>query len=76
MSDEGMGSLRLSTADRPDSSDRRFGRRVAEYRFKDSDDVDVLCSLNVDQNGTLFELDVWKANYTPLIKAPDNFGAE
>lgn len=71
MSDGGMGSLELLL---PDSgSDRIFGERVAELQFKDEDGIDVIASLNVDQEMLPFELDVWKTDFSALIRIPDSF---
>jgi hypothetical protein len=39
---------------------RRFGRRVAESAYTDEDGTHVSITINVDENGDLFELDVWK----------------
>lgn len=69
LDDGGMGSLRLLTRGNSDAG-RRFGATVAEYQFKDSDGVDVIVSLNVDQCGLPFELDMWKTDFSPLIGVP------
>ncbi len=69
MDDGGMGSLRLVPRG-VSSSGRIFGNKVAEYQFTDSDGVEVLASLNVDQDGQPFELDVWKTDFSPLIRIP------
>jgi hypothetical protein len=45
---------------------------VAEYIFKDADGVDVIASLNVDQNNELFELDIWKTTFDQLVRIPEN----
>jgi hypothetical protein len=64
MSDGGMGSLYFAnTTKTPD--ERRFGERIAELQFDDVDGVSVLVSLNVDKDGDLFELDVWKTDFKP-----------
>ena len=52
------------------NKNRIFGKRIAEYQFKDIDGVDVIVSLNVDSNGLLFELDIWKTNFEELIQLP------
>jgi hypothetical protein len=51
-------------------SGRRFGERVAEFCFEDADGIDVLVSLNVDQGGHPFELDVWKTDLSPVVQFP------
>ena len=48
--------------------DRAFGNQISEFIFKDLDGVDVITSLNTDKNGNLYELDIWKVDYTPLKK--------
>ena len=60
MLDGGMGSLRFSS-DEP----RRLGAVVAEADYVDMDGVPVSIVINVDQNGQLFELDIWKVNFLP-----------
>jgi len=70
MEDGGMGSLRL-LPDGHDNEDRKFGRRVSEYQFKDVDGVLVIASLNDDQYNHIFELDIWKTNFDELIRFPD-----
>lgn len=69
MDDGGMGSLLLLLVENI-GQHRQMGRRVSEYLFKDLDGVDVLASLNVDTEGDLFELDMWKMDYSPLISFP------
>jgi hypothetical protein len=72
MNDDGMGSLILF----PDgiiSDHRLFGVQVSECSFIDEDGVHVIASLNLDSNGDLFELDIWKTDYSSLINIPDKF---
>ena len=72
MNDGGMGSLLLSP--RPSTPRaRRFGKQAADCRFLDADGVVVIASLNLDKAGELFELDIWKVNYAPLIRIADHF---
>lgn len=72
MEDGGMGSLRLF---RKDSSheNQTFGEQISEHQFKDDDGVDIIASLNVDQWGNLYELDMWKTDYSPIRSMPENF---
>ena len=72
MNDGGMGSLELVPRG-VHGSQRRFGRKVAEYQFTDADGVEVLVSLNVDTDGRPFELDVWKTDFSPLMRTPTFF---
>jgi len=72
MNDGGMGSLRLH----PDSQEkelRKLGKRIAELQFRDIDGVVVIASLNLDQNGSLFELDIWKTDFSELRQLPEDF---
>lgn len=73
MNDEGMGSLRLFP-DGLDASDRRFGRQASECQFTDEDGVEIIASLNLDQFGNLYELDIWKTNFEKLIRIPTDWG--
>ena len=68
--DGGMGGLQLIPRG-INHRDRIFGEQVSEYVFKDIDGVDVIASLNLDKEGNLFELDIWKVNFEPLLKFPD-----
>jgi hypothetical protein len=69
MDDGGMGSLLLFPEGKH-REHRRFGQTVAEYQFKDADGIDVLASLNLDENGELFEMDIWKTTFDPLLEFP------
>ena len=64
--DSGMGSLAIGKF----YESRRFGKEVASCQFSDSDNVVVSATLNVDEAGELYELDVWKTDSKPLIRWP------
>lgn len=66
MDDGAMGGLRFAS----DRIDRTFGRIVAEATFQDDDGVDVCVALIVDDRGELFELDVWKVDFSALHRIP------
>lgn len=66
MNDGGMGSL-LLLPDGMTTRRRLCGTQVSEHYFTDEDGVEVIASLNVDDEGQLFELDIWKTNFDPLI---------
>jgi hypothetical protein len=68
MDDGGMGSLRLWPAESIGQV-RQMGSRASELQLQDSDGVAVILSLNIDQHGRLFELDVWKTDFGP-VKEP------
>ena len=72
MDDGGMGSLSLSLPPY-DSENHSFGREVSTCNFLDSDGVLVIASLYLDENDRLFELDMWKVDFQPLLKIPDKF---
>jgi hypothetical protein len=73
LDDGGMGSLRLFPGgDCHDSA--VFGRSVAECQFADADGVSVIATLNLDQQGHLFELDLWKVDFSPIGRIAAGFG--
>ena len=69
MQDGGMGGLFLFPSGIPREG-RVFGRQASDYQFLDKDLVDVIATLNLDQFGELFELDVWKTDFSNLIQFP------
>jgi len=68
-----MGSLKLSKVDNPFNNDRLVGEMVSEFMFKDVDNVKVIASLYIDNYGNLFELDIWKTDFSELIEIPNSF---
>jgi len=66
MMDGGMGSLRFIS----NRAGRRFGVGLGEVQFTDSDGVLVSATVNTDQFGDLFELDIWKVDFSPLHRIP------
>ena len=70
MEDGGMGSLRLFPfgVELPET---KFGKQISACLFTDKDGVEVIASLNLDNNGNLYELDIWKTNYANLIHIPE-----
>jgi hypothetical protein len=70
MKDGGMGS-RLLIPQGAEATDRSFGKQIASGEFTDSDGVPVSVTLNADILGNLYELDVWKVDFTPLTSWPD-----
>lgn len=76
MDDGEMGSLKLHSSALCDADTQRlFGAALSEYCFDDEDGVKVIATLNLDQGGHLFELDVWKTNFEKLIGFP-SLGAQ
>lgn len=68
MDDGGMGSLRFVYTD---NRIRRFGKKIADAEFNDEDGVPVSATMNVDDIGALFELDIWKGDFSPLKRYPE-----
>ncbi|QTR48983.1 DUF6984 family protein [Candidatus Thiothrix anitrata] len=71
MADGNMGSLRLY----PDATvveNSAFGKQASACQFADVDGIDVIASLNVDQFGGLYELDLWKTDYSTLLQLPED----
>src|SRR5690349_14143654 len=67
MKDGGMGSIRFSDEWR---RLRKMGRELVTGEYIDEDLVPVLISVNLDEDGRLFELDFWKVNFEPLRRYP------
>lgn len=68
MNDGGMGSLTLYPKDINGEEERFMGDCISETMFKDKDGVEIIASLNTDSNGNLYELDIWKTDFSPLIE--------
>jgi len=70
MNDGGMGSLRVL----PGRESRRGGIRcTACVQFTDEDGIEVIASLYASAGGTPFELDVWKTDFSAVIRIADEF---
>jgi hypothetical protein len=67
MKDGGMGSLQFVNSS---AGARRLGSAIGEAWFKDADGVPACAQLTSDQDGRLFELDVWKVDFSPLRRIP------
>ena len=66
-SDGGMGSIRFRAAG---PGKRQFARQIGEATFVDDDGIAVSATLNLDQHGELFELDLWKVDNSKLRRYP------
>lgn len=66
MNDGGMGSVRFA----PFGDARRYGSTLADAQFTDADGIPVSVTVNVDQHGQLLELDLWKVDFSPLLRYP------
>ena len=60
-----MGSLTLFPHNTL-NKERHFGVQVSECQFKDIDGVPVIASLYLDKDNELFELDIWKVDFSKL----------
>ena len=69
---DGMGSLLLIPKGLLNKK-RLFKSQISEVFFKDVDGIDIVVSLNVDQDDFLFELDIWKMNYGNIISFENLF---
>ncbi|HTL40473.1 MAG TPA: hypothetical protein VL294_03275 [Pseudolysinimonas sp.] len=65
LDDGGMGSLSLDI-----DGVERFGEVVGEVEFRDSDGVGVSAALYLDSHGGLYELDVFKGDFSALRRWP------
>lgn len=72
MDDGGMGSLNLSNGGREDQA-RQFCRELAAVEFTDADGVVVIATLYADMDGEPFELDMWKTDFSPLVRIASSF---
>ena len=70
MDDGEMGSIFLFPRSQAKEG-RVFGEQISYWQFTDSDGIAVIASLNVDNDGNLFELDIWKVDFGKLKKFPD-----
>jgi len=68
--DGGMGSIHFCSGS-PTSRRRTFGKQIAEGAFWDADGTPVSVTLDLEEAGELYELDVFKADGSPLIRDPD-----
>lgn len=69
LEDGKMGSLSLMPKGIKNKGNKQI-EICSEKIFKDVDDVTVIASLYIDEIGNLYELDIWKVDYTPLISLP------
>jgi hypothetical protein len=72
MDDGGMGSLSLISKRLDGVGPRTLGKEIAVGEFLDRDGVTVSVAINVDREKRLYELDVWKVDFSPLLHWPDS----
>ena len=54
---------------------RCLGAQVSECQFQDLDGVIVVAALSLDKDGNLFELDLWKNDYSKVKEISDTFSS-
>lgn len=64
--DGGMGSVIVRRGGLP----TRFGAKISELTFVDEDGVSVSASLNVDTEGRIYELDIFKSDFSARGQIP------
>lgn len=52
---------------------RKYGKELSRFEFKDNDGVPVSITLNLDDQGLLYELDIWKVNFSKVLSYPNEF---
>nr|WP_321949365.1 hypothetical protein [Paraburkholderia sp. J10-1] len=67
LDDGRMGSVRF---DSQHIEGRRLGADLCQMEFLDSDGVPVFVTLSLDNFGQLFELDMWKADFSAIQRFP------
>ena len=65
MNDGGMESISFDLDGKSE-----FGKCLINMEYIDSDGVVVLIGLIADKSGNLFELDIWKTDFAPLVEYP------
>jgi hypothetical protein len=70
LEDGNMVSLSLFPMDLADRQQVYPAKFVSDYQFIDEDGVEVIISLYLDPMGNLYELNICKTDFSPLIKMP------
>ena len=69
LQDGNMGSLRFHEGTDMDD-DRRLGSPILEGQFHDYDGTLVSLAVNVDDQGRLYEMDMWNIDFLPTRRFP------
>ena len=56
-------SIRISS-ETSESTDRSIGQKISTIMWKDEDNFPILAALYNDTKGLLFELEIWKMNFS------------
>lgn len=68
MDDGGMGGVFFLSKNR---NDQVLGNMLMELEFFDEDGAIVSVVINLDQNGDLYEMDVFKGDFSALLSFPE-----
>lgn len=68
MADDGMRSLKLCPIGKDEC--RRLGSLLIEKEFFDIDGIPIMVAINLDEEGELFELDIWKVDFSQVKRFP------
>jgi hypothetical protein len=63
LGDGGAGGIQLS-------KNGQHARDLVEATYLDDDRREVLITLTVNQHDELYDLDIWKADFSPLLRYP------
>ena len=69
MLESGMGSLYIISPLNK-REDRKMNKAIVERQFNYIDGVPISVCINIDTEGNLFELDIWRVDFNPLINFP------
>jgi hypothetical protein len=67
MDDGGMGGLTFISG----NQDRKLSHDIASASFEDSDGVTVIATVSIDNYGDLYELDLFKTDFSKLDALPN-----
>ena len=67
MNDGGMGSLKFWSND---IKKRKMGSEISTITLLDIDGIPLSIAINLDEEGNLYELDIWKVDFSPLKQFP------
>jgi hypothetical protein len=67
MNDGGMGSLKFLNKNK---LNRRHESTIAQIQLLDIDGIPLLISIDLDGEGDIYELDVWKGDSSPTKQFP------
>ena len=70
-----MSYLSAILSTKPITITQRFlGSQISDCQFKDTDGVTVIASLYLDREGNMYELDMWKTDFSSLKEISTDLG--